>query len=195
MKQSPETLVQLLDKMHAAGENSAAVSVDDLTRQLGSRSFGTFLLIPGLITIAPLIGDIPGVPILMGSIVALAATQILMGKDSLVFPSWIMERSVDKNKLNSALSWFRKPARFSDRVVKPRWHIFTSFRARQSIAGVCLVVALLTPLMEVIPFSANIAGITWLAFGVSLVTCDGIWAAAALVFSSFGIGSMCYAFM
>lgn len=49
------------------------------------------------------------------------------------------------------------------------------------IALMCVIVSMATPLMEVVPFSANLAGIVITAFGLALLTQDGLIALVAMV--------------
>ncbi len=53
---------------------------DEIVEAVGERSFGSILLLAGIITLTPLIGDIPGVPSIMGLIVFLIAIQLLIGR-------------------------------------------------------------------------------------------------------------------
>ncbi|HUO86681.1 MAG TPA: exopolysaccharide biosynthesis protein [Thermoanaerobaculia bacterium] len=53
--------------------------------------------------------------------------------------------------------------------------------ASRIIAGACLVIAVAMPAMEVVPFSANLAGIVLLAFGLALVGFDGLVALVGVV--------------
>src|SRR5690606_34742905 len=75
----PTNLEQLLDRIGEAARQhqDGGVSLDAILDEIGRRSFGPLLLVAGLITLAPIIGDIPGVPGLMGLLVLLIAGQVL----------------------------------------------------------------------------------------------------------------------
>jgi hypothetical protein len=51
------------------------------------------------------------------------------------------------------------------------------------IATVSLLISLAMPVMEVIPFSASGAGAALTAFGLALITRDGLMALLALIFT------------
>uniref|UniRef100_UPI003567DEB6 exopolysaccharide biosynthesis protein n=1 Tax=Halomonas sp. TaxID=1486246 RepID=UPI003567DEB6 len=93
---APSNLSTLLDMLESTGGLPDSVSLDAILDTLGRRSFAPFLLIAGLVTLAPLIGDIPGVPTLMASLVALSAAQILVGRDRVWLPQWLLERRVSR---------------------------------------------------------------------------------------------------
>ena len=48
--------------------------------------------------------------------------------------------------------------------------------SRYAIALACGVTALMTPMMEFVPFSANGAGMIWTLFALALITRDGVLA-------------------
>ena len=177
------------DKEHAvadeeqagAGQEHEKVTLDALLDAVGRRSFGPLLLMAGLITLAPLVGDIPGVPTIMGIFVVLTAGQLLFHRDHFWLPGWMLKRSVKRKKLCKALDWLRKPARWVDRWLKPRLTIFIRTAGVHVIAAVSVAIGLAMPAMEFVPFSANGAGAALTAFGLSLIADDGLLAVIALV--------------
>jgi|SRR5690625_635306 len=171
----PLNLNDLFEKIEEAiGENSDHVSLGDILDIVGRRSYGPVLLVAGLITLAPLIGDIPGVPTIMAMIVFLISVQLLLHRETFWLPNWLLKRSVKPQKLTKALKWVRRPARFIDSYLKPRLLIFSSSAATHGIALVCILIAAAMPLMEMIPFSANGAGAALTAFGLALIARDGL---------------------
>ena len=73
----PTSVGELLDRIDEAANREEQVSVDSILDQVGHRSFGPMLLFAGLVMLAPVIGDIPSVPTLMGTLVVLTAGQLL----------------------------------------------------------------------------------------------------------------------
>lgn len=53
---------------------------------IGRRSFGPLLLMAGLIILAPVVGDIPGVPSIMGVFIVLVSVQLLIGQEHFWLP-------------------------------------------------------------------------------------------------------------
>jgi hypothetical protein len=181
-------LEQLLDLIGEAPPEEGGVSLDAILDMVGRRSFGPLLLVAGLITLAPLVGDIPGVPTLMGLLVLLIAGQVLFRQEHFWLPRWMLNRSVAKGKLDKALKWLRRPARFVDRLLHPRLTFLTQEAGIYIIALVSAMIACAMPVMEVVPFSANAAGLVLTAFGLALIACDGVLALIAFSITALSVG-------
>lgn len=186
------TLEELLDLIGEAAQDKSEVSLDEILDVVGRRSFGPLLLVAGLITLAPIVGDIPGVPTLMGILVLLIAGQVLLRQEHFWLPRWLLNRSVTRDKLVKVLGWLRRPARFIDRLLRPRLLFFTQQAGIVAIALVCVLIAFAMPLMEVVPFSANAAGIVLTAFGLALIACDGVLAVLAFSVTTLTVGIAAY---
>lgn len=181
--QNLTTIRQVLDRILESSEDCDEVSIDDIIEMVGRRSFGPILLVAGIITLAPLIGDIPGVPTVMGVIVFLTAIQLLFNQQNLWLPNAILKRSVKREKLHNAINKLEKPAKFIDRLLRPRLTFLVSDVMIYAIAVVCLLISLAMPVMEFIPFSANFAGAALTAFGLSLIAKDGLLALMGHIFT------------
>lgn len=183
---------QLLDRIGEAGENGDKVSLGEVVESVGRRSFGPLLLLAGLITLAPLIGDIPGMPTIMGILVLLVAVQLLMNRKHFWLPQWLLKRSVSREKLCKGVEWLRPAAGFLDRWLRPRLTPLVKGAGTRAIAVVCIIIAAAMPAMEVVPFSANGAGVALSAFGLALVLQDGLVALIAFVFTAGTLGFVGY---
>lgn len=175
------TLEDLLDRLDQSAEENDPVTLGNLLDAIGRRSFGPLLLLAGLVVLAPVIGDIPGVPTAVAVVVFLAAIQLIFGRRHFWLPRWLLKRSISREKLSKALGWMRKPARFVDRLIRRRLGTFVEGGAVHAIAVVCIIIALTMPFMEVVPFSANIAGAALTALGLALIAKDGLLALIAFV--------------
>ncbi|GAA5521237.1 exopolysaccharide biosynthesis protein [Aliifodinibius salicampi] len=192
MSEEPTNLTQLLDQIEdAIDKKEEDVSLGEILDTVGRRSFGPLLLIC-LVTIAPILGDIPGVPTIMGILILLIGSQLLFQYDHFWLPDWLLRQSVGKDKLKKGLQWMHSPARFSDHWLRPRLTMVTRGVGIYIIASVCIAIALVMPVMEVIPFSATIAGIALTAFGLALITRDGLMALLAFLFSAGTFGLIIY---
>lgn len=175
-----ESLEQVLDQIANAGDPDSQVTLDAIVVAVGRHAFGPVLLLAGLVTLAPIIGDIPGIPTTMGIVVILTAGQLLIRRSRIWLPDWILRRSVSREKLDEALRRLRTPVRFLDRFLRPRMEFFLQGVGLHLIAVVCILIASLMPLMEFIPFSANAAGASLTIFGLSITVGDGLLALLAL---------------
>lgn len=186
------TLVQLIDLLDTATRNSERVELSLIVEEVGERSFGPLLLIAGLITLTPLIGDIPGVPTVMALLVFLISLQLLLNRRNFWLPQWLLKRSMTRDKFATVLRWMRPPARFVDRLLRPRLTWLIRGAAHYWIAATCLVVALAMPPMELVPFSANGAGLVLTAFGLALTARDGLLALLAYAVTALTLGFVVY---
>ncbi|WP_242597204.1 exopolysaccharide biosynthesis protein [Billgrantia sulfidoxydans] len=177
----PHDLEQMLDRFKRAGgdEGAGLVSLGDLLDEVGRRSFAPLLLVPGIITLMPVVGDIPGVPTLMALLVLLVAVQLLFRAHHFWIPGFLLNRSVSRQKLDKAIGWSRRPARWVDKWLKPRLTFLTHGAGIVAVALACILIALAMPPMEVVPFTANGAGFALTLFGLSLMAHDGLLAAVA----------------
>ncbi len=195
MNRQATSLAQLLDQIGEADTAEGQASLGAILEAVGRRSFGPLLLVAGLITLAPLIGDIPGVPTIMGVFVLLIAGQLLFRREYFWLPRWMLERSVRQDRLSKVLGWLRRPARFVDRLLKPRLAIFIQGAGVYVVALGCIAIAAAMPLMEFVPFSANGAGVALTAFGLSLIARDGLLALIALIVTAATFGTIAYALL
>lgn len=174
----------LLDRLELAAEEHDPTSIGDVLQTVGQRSFGPLLLLAGLVMLAPVVGDIPGVPVLMGLVVILTAGQFLLRRDHIWLPGWLLRRSVSPKKIRTGVRWLRPVGRLLDRWSKPRLTALTRGAGFAVTAVACILIAGATPLMEVVPFSANLAGAAISAYGLALIAADGVIALLATAFSA-----------
>ncbi|PXY00312.1 exopolysaccharide biosynthesis protein [Halomonas sp. LBP4] len=174
--ESPTDLTGLLARMQQAGQREESVSLDALLDSVGRRSFAPFLLLAGLITLAPILGDIPGVPTLMASLVVLSAVQLLVGRDHVWLPRWLLQRRIARERFVQATRWMERPAGWVDRLLKPRLTWLTRPPAHLPVALTCLLIGLAMPPMELVPFTATGAGLALTLFGLALLANDGLLA-------------------
>ena len=176
-----ENLEGLLDTLAATAEDKDEISIEEVLTAIGPRSFGPILLIPGLIAVSPLSG-IPGMPTLVGLMVLLITGQLLIGRSEFWLPELVRRRSASRERFEKALKFIRPVARFIDRLLKPRLRFLTEGAAVYVIAGLCLLVSLITPALELLPFAISIVGGAVTTFGLALISHDGIPAILAAAF-------------
>lgn len=191
-REEPRDLEELLDRIGEAARGREEVSLDRILDLVGRRSYGPVLLVAGILTLAPIVGDIPGVPTLIGLMVLMVVVQLLFGRENFWLPHWLLKRSADRDKLCKAVGWMRRPAAFVDRFIKPRLVALTRGPAVHAIGIACAVIAAAMPPMELVPFSANAAGAALTAFGLALVARDGLLALVAFTLTGLTIGIVGY---
>ena len=170
-----------------AHEGHGRVSVADLMDMLGERSFGPLLLVPSLIAVSP-VGAIPGLPAITSVVIVLIAGQILLGHEHFWIPGWLARRSMDAHALERGLQKFRPVARFVDHLLRPRLVWLTDGVAFYAIALLCVLIGLITPILEAVPFVGGIPpNAALVAFSLAITARDGLWALLAFLFSAASI--------
>ncbi|WP_166256623.1 exopolysaccharide biosynthesis protein [Marinobacter salicampi] len=188
--EDPTTLEQLLDRIRDRSRDDVTVTVEGVMESVGPRSFGPILILAGLIVLAPLIGDIPGVPTLIALLVLLTVGQIAVQRDHIWLPSWLARRHMSRDKLVRGTEWLRKPARFIDRLARPRLTYLVTGPGLYVMVTCCIIIALAMPAFELIPFSANGAGLAFVTFGLAIIARDGVIGMVALLVMVISVGSV-----
>lgn len=172
------SLDELLTRIGEADGEKDRVTLKDILEAVGRSSFGPLVLLAGVITLTPVVGDIPGVPTTLGVLVVLTAGQMVIGRSYFWFPRWLLRRSLKREKVRKVVRWGRKPARWVDRVLRVRLTFLTEGPGAYAVAVSCLVIGAAMPAMDFVPFSANVAGVILTLYGLSLIARDGLLALA-----------------
>lgn len=184
MSENQASSLQALLRQIQNHDHDDPVTLEMILNSVGRRSFGPMILVPGLIVVAPIIGDIPGVPTLFAVVVLLTSIQLLLGARYFWLPRWLLDRSMPRERLLKALDWMHKPARFVDRFLHARWTwLVDNGASRYLIATMSLLISLMLPVMEFIPFSATIGGAALVCFGLALVVRDGLLVVISMLFT------------
>ena len=168
----------IIDRLIEIGREQGAVSLGDMMQALRYRSYGPFLLIPGLVGLSPL-GAMPGMPTVLAVIVALFAGQIVLGRGHIWLPDILKRQTVQGKRLEQAMEKIYPVARWLDRHFHERLSLlFTPYIVRIA-AGICLLLVLPTPLLEAFPFAASIPMLAVTGFGLAMILRDGVVMIAA----------------
>lgn len=181
------TLGEILDQLDMANEGAdgQTVSLEEIREVVGHRAFGPFLLVVGLLALTP-IGVIPGVPTTLAVIVVLMGVQMLLGLRGLWLPGFVLHRSVAQDKLAKSVRFLRPVARATDKVFRPRLTIFTDQVALHVMAATCVLLGLIIPPLEFVPFAVTIPALALILLGLGLITRDGLLALAGFAVSGLG---------
>lgn len=171
----PADIEELLDRIEAGAADRSHVSIGEMMDSVGRRTFGPVVLLVGLILVTPLSG-VPGMPSLMGLLTLLTLGQVLMGRTHFWLPGWLAQRQIPRKKLVQGLELLRPPARRIDRLIRPRLTPLVKGPGLYVMALACMIISVALPATEVVPFSASIAGLALMTFGLSIISKDGLLA-------------------
>ncbi|MBJ6800480.1 exopolysaccharide biosynthesis protein [Geomonas propionica] len=193
MAQEITTLQEMLDRINDSGNDQGRVSLGEIVESVGNRSFGPLLLMVGVIAASPLSG-MPGVPTATGILILLIAAQLFFGRDHFWLPKWLLRRSLGTDHVQKAIRWLRPVARFIDRWLRPRLPALIKGGSIYLISFNCAAIAIVMPMMELVPFSAHGAGLALSAFGLALISRDGLLALIAFAVTAVSFGLVIYNF-
>jgi len=195
MAQAAQDLEDLLaDLDRAASSNGAKVSVGEIMETIGKRSFGPLLLLGGLLGMTP-VAAVPTAPTIIALITILVSVQLLFGRESVWIPRFLEKLSVKADKVKKTVKVSRKPARIVDRMVKPRLEALTRPWADRVVALVCMLVAMIVPPLELLPFVAFVPAAAIATFGLGLIARDGLLVLIAFVISTTALGVAVWKFL
>jgi hypothetical protein len=164
-----EVLDALADRSEA--EDGREIPIGDLLEELGSRSYGPLLLLPSLLALIPVIGAIPGMSVVTGSILVLVAVQLVVGRSAPWLPSRLVEMSLPRRQLATALRRSRRAARPMDRLLEEGRHPGLLRGPMLRVVGVALVMlGLLFYPTALIPWGVTAPALaaTLLALGITV---------------------------
>lgn len=166
-------LVGIVDRVIEAAEQED-VAVDDLVQAVGRAGFTPVLLVPAIAVVSPLSG-IPLFSSFMGMLIFLVSAQMLLRREQLWLPSWILRRKTNSARVKSVFLRLRPFFAWLDAHTYSR---LTAFVHRPLVflpQSLCTVSGLMMPFLEFIPFSASLLGtaVALLAFG--MLARDGLF--------------------
>lgn len=173
MPEDIQNLSQLLQQLARLSAGRDRIYLREILQAVGDRSFAPILLLVGLILFSPLSG-IPGIPTVMGILTLLVSVQMLMMRRHLWLPEWLLKKSFAAPSFHRALYWLQRPAALIDRWLRPRLPVLVQRGGTYLTAILCTAIAAALPAMEILPFSATIAGLALTVFGLALVAQDGL---------------------
>ncbi|WP_322895352.1 MULTISPECIES: exopolysaccharide biosynthesis protein [unclassified Yoonia] len=162
-----------------------AVSVRQIVKQLGGDSFGPMMLVPALIVATPASG-IPGLSGAGGLIIALVAIQMVLRRDHVWLPSFLMERRIARTKFERAIDFVQRPVGWIDAVTGKRLTWLLRWPLILPLQLLCVVLGLAMPVLEFLPFTSSIAATAVVIVAVAIVADDGLVALVGIAVATAG---------
>lgn len=175
----PQTASDVLREAHDAVDGETS-TVGELIDALGIASYTPLVMVPSLALVSPLSG-IPGFSSLCGLLIAAVCAQQIMERPSLWVPGWIKRAEMSSEKARRGLSWLVRPVRWLDRVTRRRLHGLVTPPLVRLPQGVCLLLGLIIPLLEFIPFTSSIAAAVIAVVTTGIFMGDGLLVLIGLI--------------
>ncbi len=177
---APESIEAVLECVEEAGATDERVSVGEIVHRIGEGAFPPLMLAPALVVVTPA-SAIIGLSTFCGMIVALVAFQMVIGRDRLWLPAFILNRTVRQQRLERILGHIERPARFIDRLTRRRLTILIDPPMARLWALICLLLSLIIPVLELVPMSSTIIAATISLFALAMLARDGLLVVVGLL--------------
>lgn len=167
-------LSRVLDDLERSGRNGAA-SIGGILDTFQHRSLGVLLTLFGLVAALPIIGDIPGMSILLGTLILIVVAENIVGRGTLWMPEFVRRREIGRDRFETGIRKARPWVEWVDHLLKPRLAALAAGRTNRWIISVASAVLAITfyPLAFV-PFGVTAPALGVLALGLGLMACDGL---------------------
>lgn len=167
-------LTRLLDDLVDRTEGDQ-VSVGDVMEAFDDRGFGALITIVGAIAAAPLVGGIPGMSIITGSLITLIAIQFVFGRCTPWVPGFLRGRSIGRETLVKGMRRARPYGAWLDSWVhkRLRWLIRGVIQRRLTAIVVILLALTMIPL-ALVPWGVQPPATAIVCFGLALLGRDGL---------------------
>lgn len=163
------------------------LTLRDLIEAFGTASFVPALMVPAILVVSPLSG-IPLFSSVCGLTIALVALQMLLRRDHLWLPGFLMRRTVNGERLTGGMRRLHRIAAWIDRYSRKRLHLLTVGPGIAVPQTLSMVSGASMPFLELLPFSSSILGTAVLLFSVSFLAFDGLFVLGGMVMM--GIAAM-----
>ncbi|GAB5406822.1 MAG: exopolysaccharide biosynthesis protein [Aureliella sp.] len=166
-----DDLQSVLEESKSAVEGDK-VSVGEIMDSVSKRGFGPLLLIPALISVSP-IGAIPGMSIVTGSLIALIAIHMLLGKEHPWIPKRLEEFEFSKDKYEGGIEKMMPWAKWASRWVAERWTVMLDKPVYYATPVVMLLLSLTYYPLALVPMGVFLPGLANTMFAIGLTVRDG----------------------
>jgi hypothetical protein len=163
----------LLDSL-VAETSGETVTLGQLMHIVERRSFGAAILLLGLIAISPLT-IVPGANWLVAAVTLLISAQMMFGARHPVLPKKLLSLKMPRDKLEGFVTSAKGVAHVVDKLTSPRLAFLTRPPFVIGVAAICVVAALVTFPLGLIPLGPVLPGISILMMGIGLTARDGVF--------------------
>ena len=167
------SVASVLDRIHDPA-TGAETRLGDVAGALGKASFIPNLMLPALAVVSPLSG-IPLFSSTCGIWIALVSAQMMLHRDHIWLPGFLMRRGVSSQRLRMVVEKLRTPAAWIDRLTRPRLTFLLHPPFLWFAQLICLLAGLCMPFLELLPFASSILGTVVFFMSLAMLARDGVF--------------------
>ena len=161
--------------LEVAGSGRQTVSVSEVLRAVGERSFGALLVLFAMPNV--LAGVLPGLSVVLGVPLMLLSLQLLVAADRPWLPARVLRFELRRTDLARLVARTVPYLRRLERALRPRLLLLTGPWAERLAGAGCLVLSFMVFLP--IPFANLLPAAGVMLFGLAMLERDGLVALAA----------------
>ena len=174
-----ESLVALVDRIvDVAGPDQ--IKLEELVQAVGHASFTPMLLVPAIALATPLSG-IPLFSSFMGVLIFLVSVQMLLRRDHLWLPQWLLHRKADSSRVKGAFKRIRPAMAWLDAHTDERLAAFFHRPLIFIPQLLCVLSGLILPMLELVPFSSSLIGCAVALLALAMLARDGLYLVLGLI--------------
>jgi len=191
MSRQENTMISgVLDAWEEEVRNGTS-NVGSILRAAGSRAAGPLLFLPALVMVSP-IGAIPGVPIVLTSLIALVAGQIVIGSQSIWLPDFLKKREIPRDRVTAIIERVSPYAERIDGYLGRRLSVLVGDTMSRVVAFLCVLLAVTVYPATLIPFAVALPGSAIMLLSLGLLTRDGVVMLLGLTVAAMALGAAIY---
>lgn len=170
---APVTNLRTLMRSLVLNTEGEDVSVREILKAIGRRSYGPVLLLLGFVAISPLT-IVPGANWFVATLTLIFALQIVVGRHTPWLPSKLLDVRFKRKLLVQSAAAGEKYAHMLDALVKPRLIFLTAAPFVHLVGLVCVMAALITYPLGLVPLGPLLPSLAVLLLGLALTARDGV---------------------
>lgn len=169
----PVTNLRSLLRSLVLNTEGEEVTIRELLQAVGRRAYGPVLLLLGFIAVSPLT-IIPGANWFVATLTLIFTLQIVVGRRIPWLPKSALDFRFKRSLLVQGAGAGEQYAHMIDALVRPRLTFLTEAPFVQVVALICVMAALITYPLGLVPFGPLLPSLTILLFGLALTARDGV---------------------
>lgn len=173
------SLMTILETIENA-QGEAKITVGEIVELIGRVSFAPLLVVPALALVSPLSG-IPLFSTTMGIIIVLVATQMMLKRQTLWLPGWVLRMRASRKAVRTAFEKSHSFVRWLDRRTETRLTVLVHEPLVFFPQLLCVLSGLLLPFLELVPFSSSMIGVAVTLLGIGIFARDGAFIMIAML--------------
>ncbi|WP_051440848.1 exopolysaccharide biosynthesis protein [Ensifer sp. WSM1721] len=163
----------LADALLAGAARQARLSLGELLRLIGDRSFGAVLVLAAGTNLSPA-GMVPTVSTVLAGVVAFTSLQIVAGLQHIWLPRFLRQKTVSRRIVESTGRTMKKWSSWLDPWLTRGLHPLARKPFDRVAALICILLSLTVPFLEFLPWVTNVPMTIIAIFGLGLLVRNGL---------------------